>query len=148
MAGISAFGSPMGYGGQQTGWGMSPYMSPYTGQGIGMTSGIQQQIPQLLQVVPQQLQQLQQLEHQQLQVLQQLLQILPQQLYQLQQAILFMPHQIQQLQGQQLPFSQPSALAGMGIGQTGATSQGFASPFQSTPFFGGQSLLGHPGHVM
>lgn len=141
----STFGSPIGYSGQQTGWGLSPYGM----QGLG-TYLSQQNPQQVLTVVSQQIQQLQYLQQQHVQLLQQLvqavpqqlhqlqqvLQIVPQQLQQLQQAIQFLPQQLQQFQGQQIPFGQPAAgLGGIGIGQ----------PFLGTSPYGSQ---GFPGHVM
>jgi hypothetical protein len=122
-------------------WGISPYSiqspgvqtlpqqlygqtlpNPFIGSGIGSVSGNLpfQQIPQLLQIVPQQLQQLQHLQQLQLMQLQQLLQLVPAQLQQLQQLVQLLPHQIQQLQqwqpfgtGISAPFGlMPQAFAG------------------------------------
>ncbi|SRR6266516_8197022 len=138
-------GSPTIYPGAQNPWGFSPYASqafgsqlfnPSIGVGYGASPyGIgavspQQQIAQLLQIVPQQLQQVQLLQQQQLVLLQQLLQLVPAQLQQLQQLIQVVPQQIQQLQQQHQPF-------GAGL----SSPLGFGLVPQA---FGGQAT----GHVM
>jgi len=99
--------------------------SPYGIQGQGQHP-LQQQIYQLLQIVPQQLQALQQLGYQQQQQLQQLAQIVPGQLAQLQQLIQVV---LQQFQQTQQPLGQ---IAGLG-------SYGVAAPWGVTPqLFGNQ----------
>jgi len=125
-----------------TPWALSPY--GIQGQGIGPTAlqsfggqspyslhPLQQQLYQLLQIVPQQLQTLQQLEYVQQQQLQQLAQIIPVQLAQLQQLV----HAVlQQLPQTQQPLGQFS-----GIG-----SYGMASPWGMTP----QPFGNQPAQVM
>src|SRR5205809_7487559 len=91
-------GTPTTYPAPQNAWG-----SGFGSYGINTVSP-QQQIAQLLQIVPQQLQQVQLLQQQQLVLLQQLLQLVPAQLQQLQQLIQVVPQQIQQLQQQHQPF--------------------------------------------
>jgi hypothetical protein len=111
--------------------GLSPY--GILGQGInpiglpsiaGQTAyGIhpQQQVSQLLQILPQQLQQIQQLQYLQQQQLQQLIQLVPAQLVQLQQLIQIVAQQLQQTQQ---PLGQ---VAGSGFAMTpwGITPQPF-----------------------
>jgi hypothetical protein len=128
-------------------WGTSPYsqqgpgLNPYLAQQlIGQPNlpfvplaaspygaqPLQQQVYQLLQVVPQQLQQLQQLvvtQQQQLQQIQQLLQLIPSQLVQVHQLIQLLPQLLQ---------SVPASTA-----------------FAATPPWGfAPQMFAQPGHVM
>jgi hypothetical protein len=112
--------SPYGIQGQA----VVPTASPsFAGQSPYSLQALQQQIYQLLQVVPQQLQALQHLEYVQQQQRQQLAQIVPGQLVQLQQLIQIV---LQQLQQTQQPLGQ---IAGLG-------SYGLAAPWgmPSQPF--------------
>jgi hypothetical protein len=97
-----------------------PFVQPFStqsipGYGIGTVAPVQQQISQLLQVVPQQLQQLQAIQQQQSWQLQLLLQIVPAQLQQLQQLIQLVPQQLQQIQQGQPFGSAISSPLGFGL---------------------------------
>lgn len=115
MAGLSPYGI-LGQGINPTG---VPSLAGQTAYGMHP----QQQVSQLLQILPQQLQQIQQLQYVQQQQLQQLIQFVPAQLVQLQQLIQIVAQQLQQTQQ---PLGQ---LAGSGLAVTpwGITPQPFGS---------------------
>jgi hypothetical protein len=139
MAGTAfGLGSPFMSATTPLTWGLSPYGIP--GQGINpiglsalsgpsaYTMQPQQQIHQLLQIVPQQLQQIQQLLYVQQQQLQQLMQIVPAQLVQLQQLIQLVAQPLQQMQQ---PLGQAAGTGGFAVTPWGITPQPFgAQPAQ------------------
>src|SRR5262245_57246130 len=106
MAGTAfGFGAPFATSAPQSPWafpygiqGQSRPLQSVAGQSPYTWQPLQQQIQQLLQIVPQQLQALQQLEYAQQQQLQQLAQIVPVQLGQLQQMIQIVLQHLQQTQ--------------------------------------------------
>src|SRR5262249_14896616 len=132
MAGTTfGLGSPFMSATPPPTWGLSPYGNPTGTPSLSGPSAYsmqpQQQIHQVLQIVPQQLQQIHQLLYPQKQQLQQLIQIVPVQLAQLQQLIHVVAQQLQQIQ-------QP-------LGQVAGAGGGFAvTPWGLTPQpFGAQS---------
>jgi hypothetical protein len=128
---VTGFGSPLFNPQQQTAWGLSPQVGQYGSPYSSLLSPIQQQILQVLQIVPQQLQALQQVAYVQQQQLQQIQQSV-------QQLAQILPQQLQQLQPYGLSQQTPGAF-------------GFvpsSGPYQLNPQLGQQTFSVPTSHVM
>ena len=147
---LQGIGTPTGYPTQTQPWGFNPQVG-FNPQMIGQ-SGVSSlygpQVPQLLQQLQAAVQHLVQTEFAQQQQIQQLLHIVPQQLQQIQQAISFVAQQANQ--SSQLPASQPFPNVGYPMTSFGYPSGWLgSSPGTQPQLFGGQGGFGgQSGYVM
>jgi hypothetical protein len=140
---LQGIGTPTGYPTPTLPWGFTPQLS---GQS-GVTSLYGPQVPQLLQQLQAAVHHLLQTEFVQQQQLQQLVHIVPQQLYQIQQLIQFVAQQTSQSSPWQQPFlpngGYPMASFGHPSGWLGSSPGTQPQIFAGQGGFGGQS-----GYVM
>jgi len=142
-AALQGIGTPTGYPSQALPWGFTPQL---TGQ-YGVTGLYGPQVPQLLQQLQGAVHHLLQTEFVQQQQIQQLLHIVPQQLQHIQQLIQFVAQQT----SQSSPWQQNQPFPNVGYPMAFGHPSGWlgSSPGTQPQFFGGQGGFGgQSGYVM